>query len=322
MIVHSEGDYSPTYESGYYEGGPEFGPESCGPGGCYPRPFGANWGRGCVELCFPFPCIVPENLQLMFGGQAFTGPLNRGGESSFGFHEGFNLSLPVWCGICAQGGAMFTQSNREGSVLTDDQRNQTFVTLGLFRRVDWGLQGGIAIDYLHDEWDYEVDLSQIRGEISWQFCCNHEVGFWFSASSETDNVTLREGIITNAQIDFVDADRTIEVNDLYAFFYRRQLCCGGEGRVFAGFTGSNQGLLGANLSMPINGCWSYQTNFLYIMPEDTVPVNDVVPDYLEESWNLSFNIVWTPFSRSGCGTNYCRPLFGVADNSTFATRIQ
>jgi hypothetical protein len=78
MIVHPEGDYSPTYESGYYEGGPEFGPESCGPGGCYPRPFGANWGRGCVELCFPFPVHCAGEFAADVWRSSLYGPAQSG----------------------------------------------------------------------------------------------------------------------------------------------------------------------------------------------------------------------------------------------------
>jgi hypothetical protein len=44
--------------------------------------------------------------------------------------------------------------------------------------------------------------------------------------------------------------------------------------------------------------------------------------FLDESWNVSLGLVWTPFARPGsCCPNYCRPLFNVANNGTFVTRF-
>jgi hypothetical protein len=294
---------------------------SCGGCGQCPDCCG-NWNS-----CGPVPvwCLLPrprlDNLELHAGVHGFTGPLNRGASGSFGFHQGFNHAIPL-CGewACGQFGAMWTQSNYDGSfVAPDDQRNQIFFSTGLFRRVDWGLQGGIVFDYLHDEWDYEADLGQLRGELGWKFACRHEVGFRFSFGVNDDTITINEPITSNDgdQLTLRERDAIVEVNDLYVFYYRRQFACGGEGRMFGGFTNNNQGVFGGDARLPINPCWSLTTDFVYVVPSD----ESVRPGYAEESWNVSVGVVWTPFAKPGCSSPYCRPLFDVANNGTFLTRL-
>jgi hypothetical protein len=106
------------------------------------------------------------------------------------------------------------------------------------------------------------------------------------------------------------------VNDLYALYYRRQFACGGEGRLFGGFTNNNQGLFGGDARLPINPCWSLQADFIYVVPSDERELRG----FADESWNVSVGVVWTPFARPGC-PRYCRPLFDVANNGTCVTRV-
>lgn len=304
--------------------GDEYGlagdPECCGAGCCEPNCCG-DWNS-----CGPVPiwCLLPRpNLQgfeAIAGVQGFTGPANRGGSGSFGFQEGFNWGMPL-CGGCvsAQVGMLWTQSNFDGNFITPDMRNQRFLTGGLFRRVDWGLQGGVAVDYLHDEWDYQIDLAQVRGELSWKFCGPNEVGFWFTTGIADDAGGLRQPVEAGEDtFRMIDTEVEWESNDLYAFFLRRQFACGGEGRVFGGFTGYSQGLMGADFTLPLNPCWSARAGFLYLTPEDNEDAQ--LPDFVQETWNVSIQLVWTPFKRiDGCA-NYSRALLNVADNGSFATR--
>jgi hypothetical protein len=37
--------------------------------------------------------------------------------------------------------------------------------------------------------------------------------------------------------------------------------------------------------------------------------------------NVGVSLVWTPCPRPACGPNYSRPLFNVADNGSFLTRL-
>jgi hypothetical protein len=316
-------EYYPEGELMGYGGGActECGcPALCGP--CGPADCCGQWNScGPVPPCYLLPRIPRTGLEFFGGVQGFTGPLNRGGSGSFGFHEGFNWGFPA-CGCLAwQWGANWTQNNFDGNFLTTDSRNQVFVTGGMFRRVDWGLQGGLVVDYMHDEWDYEADLLQLRGEISWRWCCMHELGFWFTGGvNDADDLLLNEPALdSSVVIGIFTGQATIEVNDMYAFFYRRQFATGGEGRVFGGFTANNQGLLGVDMQLPINHCWSARAGFLYVTPDsDETPDR---PNFTEETWNVGISLVWTPCPRPPCTPNYCRPLFNVADNGSFITRL-
>jgi hypothetical protein len=294
-------------------------------------------GEGCGHCtdccgdwnsCGPVPvcCLLPrpnlQNLELSGGVHGFTGPLNRGASGSFGFYEGLNLGLPL-CGdcFCGQIGGLWTQSNFDGSFIAPEEvRNQMFLTAGLFRRVDWGLQAGVVFDYLHDEWDCEYDLAQLRGELGWRYCGCHELGFRFTVGVDDDVAPLNTPVISSSgdSIALQVRDTAVEVNDLFAFYYRRQFACGGEGRLFGGFTNHHQGLVGGDVRLPINDCWSLAADFLYVVPSD----DDELPGFTEETWNVAVGVVWTPCAKPGCGPNYCRPLFDVANNGTFATRLK
>jgi hypothetical protein len=180
----------------------------------------------------------------------------------------------------------------------------------------------VVFDYLHDEWDYNADLAQLRGELSWLWCGCNEAGFMFAAGvNDSDNLVVRQPVFGDGEATtrFVDTNATIEVNDMYALFFRRQFACGGFGRMFAGFTGEGQGLIGGDAQVPLNPRWSLRTNFLYAEPGDSGGPND--PRFVRESWNVGISLVWTPCPRPACGPNYCRPLFNVADNGTFITRL-
>ena len=57
-------------------------------------------------------------------------------------------------------------SHYSGASFAEDSRDQGFLTAGLFRRVDWGLQGGAVVDILFDDWYYNsLTLTQLRGEL-------------------------------------------------------------------------------------------------------------------------------------------------------------
>jgi hypothetical protein len=299
----------------------------CGPcglfGGCGPKRCG-GWGGcgGCVwiPLCIFIPRPPIDCFEVFGGVQGFTGPANRGGSGSFGFHEGFNWGVPLAGFVSGQLGVNWTQSNFSSSFFTPDSRNQIFVTTGLFRRVDWGFQGGLVFDYLHDEWDYSADLAQLRGELSWLWCGCNEVGFWFTAGiNNANNINIRQPVFaSDGSIRVINANATLAVNDLYAFFFRRQFACGGQGRLFAGFTGNSQGLVGGDAQLPINPNWSLRSNFIFVTSGSSSTTD---PGFTRESWNVGISLVWTPCPRGLGGANYNRPLFNVADNGSFVTRL-
>ena len=285
--------------------------------GAHPHSHAGCGSSTCATCCLiPCPIIPWDNLEIFGGVHGFTGPPNRGGTGSFGFYEGLNWGSPVpcfWNGeIGMQLGARFAHSNFNGGdfpggLSTDSQRDQVFATGGLFRRVDWGLQGGVVVDYMHDEWYMETSLVQVRGELSWMYPCDHEIGFWFASGTQTDpfSATFGTSVISGES----------QSTDLYAFFYRRRFdeCGTSEGRVFAGFSGESDGLIGADLIMRLTDAWALTTEYTYLIPEQSSSSVARV----EESWNLAIGLVWYPSCNSARKNNYYRPLFNVAGNGTF-----
>jgi hypothetical protein len=272
-------------------------------------------GKGCSN-CFSIPCptFCLDNFEFSAGVHGVTGPVNRGETGSFGFHEGFNWGAPVPCFGGALGGQIglnAVHSNFSGAEFTDEHRHQFFLTGGLFRRVDWGLQGGIVVDYLADDWYADYDILQIRSEVSWVFPCVHELGFWLTASLDEDPETFLLTGSTNSVTE------TFEGTDLYAFFYRFHASDfeGAQARFFAGFTGDSDGLIGGDIRLPVSCDWAVEGGFAYLIPEEAT--GTAGRGHAEESWNVSLGIVWYPGARTAYGNDYCRPLFNVADNGSF-----
>ncbi len=273
----------------------------------------------CTSCCLiPCPSLALKNFEFFAGVQGFTGPLNRGETGSFGFHYGANYAAPVPClpnqPIGMQIGYRGVSSNYSGASFSEDSRNQGFITAGLFRRVDWGLQGGVVVDVLTDDWYYDtLELTQLRGELSWVYPNCHELGFWFTASTKNNDV---ESILVDGQRFSVI--ETYEPTDLLSVFYRRRFeeFGGGYGRISAGFTGEGEGLIGTDFNLPLTPSLAVQSGFTYLIPKDG---NNRVA-HLQEAWNVGISLVWYPGQRATNSCDYSRPLFTVADNGNFIVR--
>ena len=169
-----------------------------------------------------------------------------------------------------------------------------------------GVQGGISVDIMRDLWYDAVDLTQVRGEVSWIFPSNHEWGYWFAAGDGNDT--------SISPID--NSTLTWTTTDLHAFFYRRRmnLVPGGLLTLFAGFSGDDDGLVGTKAYLPLTPAFAFQTDFTYLTPVEGTPSGGTA----NEGWNLGLSFVWR-FGRDSQCTNpsYYRPLIEVADNGTF-----
>jgi hypothetical protein len=270
----------------------------------------------CGDCCLVPCCTVsPGNLEVFAGVEGFTGPANRGGSASFGFNEGVNWAVPIASLNCLGGqiGFRATHSSLSGAAFTNEIRNQVFVTGGLFRRVDVGLQVGLVVDYLSDDWYRDADLVQLRGELSWVTCGTRDFGFWFTAGTQT---SAEPSPYSSSHIE------TWESTDLYAFFYREQFgeCRPGEARLYAGFSGQSDGLIGADARLPLTDRWALETGFAYLVPKQCKGSSGIVNvGHAQESWNVGINLVWYP-GRSR--DPYYRPLFPVADNGSFMVDLE
>ena len=264
----------------------------------------------CADGCLiPCPEMHWEKFQFFAGVAGFTSPANRGGHGSFGFSEGFNwgTGFAARPKLSGQIGYRAIQSSFSGTDFTDIDRKQSFITAGIFRRADWGIQGGVVVDYMHDDWYYDLDVIQIRGEMSWKYPDGHEIGFWFARASDGSTSTSELG-----KSNPVGQVETWDLTHLYAFYYRTQHEAGGESRVFGGFTGDQDGLLGADMRLPINGRLALESNFTYLIPEES----SMTTGHVEEGWNVGIGLVFFPGCNTPYTLDYNRPLFNVADNGT------
>ncbi|MBC8873272.1 MAG: hypothetical protein H8E44_27875 [Planctomycetes bacterium] len=284
---------------------------SCGAGG-------GCMGGTCVDGSCAECCLVPcgmlpvGNLELSFGVQGFTGPVNYqngSGSGSFGFNEGLNWGVPIPGFQCLGGqiGFRAVHSNFAGAEFTNDSRNQTFVTAGLFRRVDVGLQGGVVVDYLSDSWYHDADFLNIRGELSWVTCGTHDIGFWFTNGTRT---ATEPGVL--------GALETWESTDLYACFYRQKFgpCLESEARMFAGWSNQSDGLIGADVRLPLADAWALEGGFSYLIPEEG-DGRGALAGHAQESWNVGIGVVWYPGRLWGHDNKYYGPLLPVAHNGLF-----
>ncbi|MFO0867349.1 MAG: DUF6666 family protein [Pirellulales bacterium] len=273
----------------------------------------AVWDDPCAE---DFCEAKLRTWQVLGGVQGFTGPINRGGEGSFGFYEGLSVGSPLPLGIPTeigwQAGFRLTQSNLSGTSFTDEVRHQLFITSGIFHRVDRGLQWALAGDWLHEDWYFEADLTQLRGEVSWKGECEREFGVAFATGTRATTAVVAFQPATVAP--FTEA---FETTDWYAGFFRLRFgsCQENVVRFLAGFTGESDGLLGADALLQINESWAVQSTFTFLIPQESRGFEQN-GGHEQESWNIAFGLVWTP----GCRTverGYYTPVLNVADNGSF-----
>lgn len=287
---------------GVYEPGCGIAEPSCGCGqvdcgSCCARPGPDYW---CFPVCLP----RFKDLSAFAGVQGFRGPRDFAGnrsDSNFGFNEGFNLSgrAPLvgllFPQLSYQLGYRAVQSRLHGTATSVDDRSQQFVTAGLFRRVNTGVQFGAVWDLLQDDLDEDIDLHQIRYEVSLKSPQGRELGF-FGTNSTND--ALSNGVLW-------------ETTDQYAMFYRWGFGNGYQSRLWGGATGDGEGLFGGEFYAPLSSRWALQSGFNYLITDE----QDGLAGVSEESWNIGINMVWHlgKTAKRGCRSPY-RPMFSVADN--------
>ncbi len=276
--------------------------------GCHPAGYLFDWTRADLWVG-TVGFVVPGNF--------ITTGSNSGGavEGSFGFQEGVNFGSRMPSLLSGQMGAQLglrcVQAQLDGSAAGSDRRQQLFATGGLFRRVDYGVQAGLAVDYLHDDWVYQADLVQLRGEVSYLLTPCHDLGFRFSDSQQTEAISARlagNNTSNNLQLTALNT---------YRFFYRYSYgdCGRGQAELQAGWTEDSGTVLGIGLKTPLQNQLGLVTSATYLIPSQQVS-----PDFAAEGWNISLGVVWTPGRGFGESRDYYRPLFDVADNGSLITR--
>jgi hypothetical protein len=293
---------------------------SCGLGGCsdcYDDSCGGcGYGDGCDPCGYArYPSLISCSDMEFFGGaQGFKGSANLGEGGSFGFHEGINFGFPFplfqGMGLSGQIGGRFVHSNGNGAGFTTDTRQQVFVTGGLFRRVDYGLQGGAVVDYLSEDWYYKGTYAQLRAEISFVGVYGNQFGFRYTGDLDEEPGI---GPVAKSFVPAVGDFNTFVPLDTYRFFYQQKLAYSNSIVEFhGGFSGQSQGLMGADAWVPL-------TERILLRTSGTLLIDDSegVDANIDEAWNVSVSAVFYPKGWNLWQKAYHRPMFDVADNGSF-----
>ena len=256
------------------------------------------------------------------GVTSFTNPTDLGINGNYGVNEYVNWAMPFWnaFGVGWQVGARGVQTNFQpttltvnGTQFTKGSRDQVFVTTGFFTRAfeGRGLQGGAVYDYLSDGWYTDMNVAQVRSELSyvWGY---HELGYWGA-----HNVSEQLGIFTPRR----QTQITGTTVDLYTAFYRLHFGDANEWRVWGGASGNGDGIVGSSMRAPMSRNFGLEGTFTYLIPKQSerAVLDNVgtVSSYGPAAWNVSVNLVYYPAGRSrrSLASPY-RPLFDVADNGS------
>ncbi len=209
----------------------------------------------------------------------------------------------AWPGLGYQIGyqAVHSQLNGDANSGTNSGQTQHFITAGLFRRKQAGLQYGVVWDMLRDDRQGAYDFGQVRGEIGFKNLCGREIGFAYTVNTNDNQLPTGNGLTT------------FQATDQYLLYYRLSGPKGGGFRAFAGLDGNASGLFGGDFHLPLNPRWSFEGGWTYLFPESGTQGSAS----RDEAWNLSMQMVW----HYGSGArsrhlNPYRPLFNVADNGS------
>ncbi len=275
----------------------------------------SEWGFGASASKFArFDLELPGDLPLDLGGKTVAID-----DNSFGYYFEFNVGVPLChltCGLVSwQFGMRSVHSNFDGHPVSKTGREQTFVTTGFYRRVDYGLQFGCVADFLNQDWFLQTKVRQLRGDVAWVYPSGKMFGFRFAYNTKTDGeiYDIEFDVTDNISIESSVNENASTLNN-YRFYYQYMAPCGGTAEYFAGWSDRHNGILGVNWDVPLKDFISVKTGFTYMKSDDDTINIDFGGDG-QDSWNLYTGCVYRPRGR-GWYRCYDKPLFNVADNGS------
>ena len=259
---------------------------------------------------------VWENLSIGFGASSFKSPMDLQNGGAFGFSETFNWASPstAMMPVNLQAGFRSVQAFPSGypdgnNGWHRDQREQSFGTIGIFRRniMCSPLNFGMAYDMMNEKYLNEYDLEQVRAELSYGGMIGCEFGYRGAFGLRDD--TFRDGNFNKVNVFAVD---------YHTLFVKKYFANGGEGSLAGGTTKYGDILIRAEYSIPLSNKWGLKNSFSYVVPKGGHSPPSVPQ---KESWDVSLQLVYQP--RGGVLAGFCNPFrafFDVADNGTLLQR--
>ena len=308
-------DHSPDLAAGCGESCGYFDDQCCGRGGC---PSGNCWINNFGNLFRRGEFFVgAQGFQTPWLATPGTAETQLFEDSNFGFYGGFNFGLPlcrISCGLFAgQFGVRTVQSSFNGNEFTPESRDQLFMTTGLYRRVDYGFQGGVVADLMWENWFTNSFVAQVRSELSYAWVGGTSFGFrYFANASASDSGGVFAGVPFDSMTTYSE--------DQYRFFLRKEHQRGGYVDFLVGWTDASQTVFGLEMDLPMTDRLAAQMNVTYYLDDTELPANSLAFGGNQfESWNVSAGLVWRPMGRAFY-RGYDRPLMNVADNGTMLIR--
>jgi len=262
---------------------------------------------GCTTSSFPVPFGMGlfDNITLFGEATTFKTGLSEG-MGSLGISEGINWSFAATPqgAVTAQYGVRAVQADFN----IPSQRNQFFMTAGLFKRFDFArVQGGMVVDLLQDRAPEfgNVKLRQMRYELSTRIFDSLECGFI--------------GCFDISQARVL-SEKDVGVHDHYLFFVRKHVSNGGQLEIRGGATAWGDAILHALGEIAISDRLAVNGGLSVLIPSGGRGFDTPRSD--RECWSMSMGIVL--YFRGGAifrQANMHRPMFDVASNNSFFTRI-
>ncbi len=282
------------------------GPYCCPGDGWQPRPRWPRLSAMCVEASTTID-----------GFKGAMDPLDTNGN--FGLGVGVNVGMPLFprLGIGFQAGTKEIVSDFSGTVFTNsDARTQNFTTVGFFQRIpacrNSSLDWGFVYDWLFEDYYDKFQFGQWRAKLAWEMNPWNEVGVWAAMCNHTAIGTIDLTPIGGGLTEV--AFRPTNQGSVY---WRHTWCNDADLTFRLGVAEKpNDMVFGAETRVPISPRLSVIGSFSYLVPRDPGgPLGQT-----EENWNVSVGLQFTPGGIGRCLRNRFAPLFGVADNGTFAVR--
>lgn len=125
-----------------------------------------------------------DNLSVFVGLDGAKSPEDLGINANFGFRTHVNWAYPLVesRGIGVQAGTAINYSRTAVGVLESidgtHDHTQSFTTLGVFQRMDCGLNWGVVQDFLVESYYQHFNLGQVRAQVGYAIDKNNELGVW------------------------------------------------------------------------------------------------------------------------------------------------
>lgn len=262
-----------------------------------------------------------EELTLFVGIDGSKQPQDFGVNANLGSQTHINWGVPVYhpWGIGLQAGTNFVASANAVQVYElvgeSTGRTQSYSTIGLFQRTEFGFSWGFAYDYLYQKSFDTFNMSQWRLRAAFDMTPQSQVGITANLSGGEDS-----GVFGTATA--VTLEPITQAN----FFYRRFWQTGTQTTFWLGMAnghGENNAvtgpgrdqdpafLFGADILAPLNDRLAIYGETNMIMPSDT----GTVDAFLGLQWSVGGNAA---ASRRG----HYSPLLPVASATSFSVDLR